>query len=201
MQAWSAKRGLEVPDAALSELDNYTKLLRFWSQRQALIGAGEAPLVVRKHVADALAAAARCPSTGRAADLGSGAGLPGIPIAIARPQLEVSLIESRQKKASFLTVAAQRIPNARVVSGRIEDVAAGQYDVAVARALASLDRLLPLARPVLRPGGLLLAMKSRAYAAELASASPSSAGFAFEKVTEYQLLTGESRALLEFRAE
>lgn len=201
LQRWCRDQtSLEVPDTALAQLANYLELLRLWSKRAALIGPAEEAVLIGKHLADSLFAAAACPAAGRAADLGSGAGLPGIPIAIARPNLQIDLVESRAKKASFLADATRHLANARVATTRIEDLAGADYDVVVARALAPLERLLPLAGPLLRPHGTLLALKARSFEAELAAADPQAAGLTLEESNEYQLPTGERRVLLRFQA-
>ncbi len=198
LRAWTGTHGLQLADEQCNKLANYLELLRLWSERMALVGARERPLLVRKHLADSLYVASRCGEVGRAADLGSGGGLPGIPVAIARPGLQIDLVESRGKKASFLAQASQALPNAHPLARRIESLDRGIYDLVMARALAPLDRLLPLARPLLRPGGALFAMKSAAFEDELAAASASSAGFALAETHTYELPSGEPRALLVF---
>lgn len=191
---------VEVGEPQLERLANYLKLLNLWAKKLALVSAGEMPLLVRKHLADCLYAASRCPLRGRAADLGSGAGLPGIPIAILRPELTVDLIESRAKKISFLTEASHGLANARPLNRRIEELAGEDYSLAIARALAPLPRLLPLARPLLKSGGALIAMKSERYEKELDEADPAGNRFDIESVDAYRLPTEEQRVLLKFRA-
>jgi 16S rRNA (guanine527-N7)-methyltransferase len=127
-----------------------------------------APAVaVDAHVADALVAldldAVR--SARRIADLGSGAGFPGLVLAAALPQTEVSLVESARRKCAFLerAVAAMGLDNVTVVCERAEAWAAGlgAQDVVTARALASLNVLVEYAAPLLRDGGALVAWKGR----------------------------------------
>lgn len=197
---WSRALGIEITDHALQDLNSYLKSLKLWSAKTDLVGSGEGPLLVRKHLADSIAAASLCPLRGRAADLGSGAGLPGIPVAILRPKLNVDLVESRAKRASFLADASHGHPNIRVLRGRIEELPPGTYDIALARALAPLDRLLPLARPLLRDGGLLLALKSSTYTRELSDCDPTRNGFSPEGVSAYRLPSGEDRVILRYRA-
>ena len=96
------------------------------------------------------------------ADLGTGPGLPGIPLAIAQPQLQVTLVESNGKKARFLREAVRQLKlgNVRVAESRIEAFAApGQFDAITARALATLPLILELGGHLLKPDGRLLAMK------------------------------------------
>jgi len=192
---WCAREGLELTDAQLQSLANYVKSLRFWGDKVALLGRGESARLSDKHLPDCLFAATRCPPSGRFADLGSGAGLPGIPVAIARPGATIDLIEARGKKASFLADATKDLHNAQVVNRRIEDLQV-TYEIALARALAPLPRLLELVRPTLEAGGQLLAMKSSAYADELAECDLGKTGFDLVEPVEYELPSGEPRVLL-----
>lgn len=200
LRAWCGEHRLKLSERQLADLDNYRILLEKWSGRTALVGAADVPLLGRKHLPDCLFAASRCPPRGRAADLGSGAGLPGIPVAIAHPELHVDLVESKAKKVSFLAQATAAIPNAHPLHRRIEDLHGLGYDVALARALAPLDRLLALARPVLRRGGRLLAMKGPSLEAEIARAKPSREGFQLQAAVDYELLDGEQRTLAVLEA-
>ncbi len=200
LSPWAAKNGVELTTDQVHKLSKYLEILRLWNNKLSLIGAADVPLLARKHVADCLAVAAHCPPGGRIADLGSGGGMPGIPIAIVRPGLRVDLVESRAKKISFLTQASQDLPNATPVNRRIATLAGEDYDLVVARALAPLERLVPLARPVLKTGGWLLAMKSSAFLDELRAREAAFGGFSLEKTSKYELLTGEIRILLHFRA-
>jgi 16S rRNA (guanine527-N7)-methyltransferase len=122
------------------------------------------------HVADSLAGleveAVR--EAERIVDLGSGAGLPGLVLAIARPEAEVVLVESVGKKCAWLerTVSALGLENARVVCARAEELAEEPFDVVTARALASLSVLCEYAAPLLREGGSLVAWKGAVDARE-----------------------------------
>jgi 16S rRNA (guanine527-N7)-methyltransferase len=128
----------------------------------------EAAEAADAHVADSLAALpviGEHGRTGPAVDVGSGAGFPGLPLAIADPQRDFDLLESTGRKCSFLTRALERtgLPNARVVCMRAEDWAraegAGRYALALARAVAPLATLVEYASPLLHEGGLLVAWK------------------------------------------
>jgi 16S rRNA (guanine527-N7)-methyltransferase len=106
-------------------------------------------------------------------DIGSGAGLPGIVLAMMRPELSVTLLEPMERRCRFLSgcVAELGLSNASVLRGRAEDVTL-RADVATARAVAPLDRLAELAVRVVRPGGLVLAIKGQTADAELRKARP-----------------------------
>ena len=119
--------------------------------------------MVTHHALDSLAIVPALPlGTIRVLDVGSGGGLPGIPIAIARPDAEVVMIDSSGKKATFLAQAAIELPlaNASSVASRVEDYApARPFDVVVSRAFADLATFVRLARKHVAPGGALYAMK------------------------------------------
>jgi 16S rRNA (guanine527-N7)-methyltransferase len=123
-----------------------------------MVARGDRTTVRKRHILDSLRAVlALEPSDIDALDLGSGAGLPGIVVAIARPSLRVGLVEARRRRAAFLELAVERLglPNVAVLArpaGRLE----GVVDVCFARALAALSEAWELARHLLRPGGRLV---------------------------------------------
>jgi 16S rRNA (guanine527-N7)-methyltransferase len=168
LQDW-ARGSIALPITAhqWEQLRLFVDELLLWNGRMALVSQRDLPTVLAKHVADSLVAASHCAGNDRIADLGSGAGFPGIPIAILRPETSVCLMESIGKKVSFLQAArrAAGLSNLEIYEGRIEaacDQAAHRnaYDLVTSRALAGVDRLRSLARPLLAPGGRLLAMRS-----------------------------------------
>jgi len=112
----------------------------------------------------------------RIADMGSGGGLPGIPLAILQTQWSFHLVEASKKKAAFLqhVRGALHMANVSVMAKRVEDVGeemAGEFDAVTARAFTRLRRLLELARPLLKPSGLVFAMKSQRSDEEIAEVS------------------------------
>jgi 16S rRNA (guanine527-N7)-methyltransferase len=123
------------------------------------------------------------PEGARVADLGSGAGLPGLVLALARPDLEVTLIEPMARRVDFLTDACARLglTTVTVVRGRAEESAgSGSFDVVTSRALAPLPRLLTWSLPLVAVNGVVLAMKGSAAAAEIEQAGPVLARWAAE---------------------
>ncbi len=154
----------------------YLALLARWNRTYNLTAIRDPREMVAKHLLDALAMHpaldALATRGGALADLGTGPGLPGIPLAIAKPGLQVTLVESNGKKARFLREAVRtlQLGNARVVESRIEAFAApGQFDAITARALATLPLILELGGHLLKPDGQLLAMKGVAPADEIAA--------------------------------
>ena len=150
-------------DAALAEpLLAYLALLARWNATYNLTAIRDPHEMLVKHLLDSLAMHAQLDGIDTLADLGTGPGLPGIPLAIARPQLQVTLVESNGKKARFLREAVRqlKLDNARVAESRIEAFdAPGQFDAITARALATLPLILELGGHLLKPDGRLLAMK------------------------------------------
>ena len=160
-------------DRALSTpLLAYLALLARWNQTYNLTAIRDPRDMLGKHLLDSLAMHPFVDAIASLADLGTGPGLPGIPLAIAKPALQVTLVESNGKKARFLREAVRQLDlgNVRVVEARIEAVdAPGQFDAITARALATLPLILELGGHLLKPGGQLLAMKGARPDEEIAA--------------------------------
>ena len=169
-------------DAALAApLLDYLALLVRWNQTYNLTAVRDPHAMVVKHLLDSLAmhpfVDALAVTGGALADLGTGAGLPGIPLAIVKPGLRVTLVESNGKKARFLREAVRTLglKHVRVAESRIEAFDEpgaspyGTYAAITARALASLPLILELGGHLLRPDGQLLAMKGLYPANEIAA--------------------------------
>ena len=148
----------------------YAQLLREWNRRINLISRRDTARILDYHVLDSLAALSLIPQGANVVDVGSGAGLPGIPLALARPDAKVVLIESSKKKSLFLTAALSGIPvaNAKLLSERAESLPALAGDVVVCRLTGSLSEVLKNAAHHRRPGGTLVLYKTRGSDAELA---------------------------------
>lgn len=155
-------RTLGLEAALATPLLAYLALLDRWNRTYNLTAIRDPREMVGKHLFDALALHAHLDGIGTLADLGSGAGIPGIPLAIARPHLQVTLVESNGKKGRFLREAVRALPlgNARVAEARAEALdLPGTFDAITARALATLADILVVGGHLLKPGGRLLAMK------------------------------------------
>ena len=166
-----AALGLEA--TALSPpLLAYLALLARWNRTYNLPAIREPQAMVTRHLLDSLAMQAFVPA-GTLADLGTGPGLPGIPLAIARPDVHVTLVESNGKKARFLREAVRQLglgDRARVAESRAEAVAEpGAYAQITARALDTLAGILEVGGHLLAPQGRLLAMKGVHPATEIAA--------------------------------
>jgi 16S rRNA (guanine527-N7)-methyltransferase len=160
-----------VSRETLARLADYVALLEQWSARINLVGRATLADPWRRHILDSAQLRPFVPAAARSlVDLGSGAGFPGLVLAILG-QGGVELVEADSRKCAFLTEAA-RITGARVEVRqiRIEALAERPFDVVTARALAPLDRLLGLARPLLGAGSLCLFLKGERAEAELTAA-------------------------------
>jgi 16S rRNA (guanine527-N7)-methyltransferase len=168
-----AALGLELDAAVHAQLLAYLALLDKWNRTYNLTAIRDSLRMVSHHLLDSLAVLPRLPQRAplRLLDIGSGAGLPGIPLAMARPEWSVTLLDSNQKKCAFLRQAAAELflHNVEVVSSRAETFAPAQgFDVVIARALTDLRRLAETSGHLLAPGGWLVAMKGAYPADELA---------------------------------
>jgi 16S rRNA (guanine527-N7)-methyltransferase len=171
--------GLDLTPAQLDLFARYQAILLDWNTRINLTAIAAPEDVQRKHFLDSLTCLAVLPPGPlRLIDVGSGAGFPGLPLILARPELSVVLLEATGKKAKFLehVVAELGLAGVRIVNARAEE--AGQdrvererYDWAVARAVAPLPELAEYLLPLVRVGGFALAQKGRDAAAEAAGAA------------------------------
>lgn len=157
---------LGLNNALAAPLLAYLELLARWNRTYNLTAVRDPREMVGKHLLDSLAMHCVLDQLGidhgTLADLGTGAGLPGIPLAIAKPNLQVALVESNGKKARFLREAVRtlQLGNARVAETRAEALdEPGAHDAITARALATLPLIVKLGGHLLKPGGRLLAMK------------------------------------------
>jgi 16S rRNA (guanine527-N7)-methyltransferase len=144
--------------------DRYAELLLVWNRKINLTAARTKPEILDQHVADCRAVVGHIPECARRVlDVGSGAGLPGLIIAIARPEVSVVLLEPVQKNRAFLSTAARELGLGRVEARaeRLADHAGRDYDVAVSRATWSVPEWLERAAPFVKTGGRILAMEGR----------------------------------------
>jgi 16S rRNA (guanine527-N7)-methyltransferase len=150
--------------------DRYADLLTTDGITRGLLGPREAARIWERHLLNSAAIAPLIPVAARVVDLGSGAGLPGIPLAIARPDLTMVLLEPMQRRVAFLNdcLAKLQLSNVSIRHARAEAGLQPLAEVVVARAVAPLDRLLQLCDPLLVADGTLLALKGRTAADELA---------------------------------
>lgn len=172
---------LEVPEGELALLARYLDLLLEVNQRFNLTAIRDRDTAWRRHIVDSLTllpVLAEVPAGASVVDVGSGGGLPGLPIAITRPDLWLTLVEATGKKARFLEQCARDLglAHVKVVADRAETVGQSrehrqQYDVALCRAVGPMAELLEYTLPLVKVGGQLLAMKGPSVEGELEQAS------------------------------
>jgi len=161
LKAGIAALGLALPEGAEAKLLAYLALLDKWNRVYNLTAVRAAERMVSHHLLDSLAAVPYFEGE-NVLDVGSGGGLPGIPLAIARPELQVTLIDSIAKKTAFLLQAKAELGlnNLKVVTGRVEDFRPeARFDVITSRAFSDLKEFATLTRHLLKPAGCWLAMK------------------------------------------
>jgi 16S rRNA (guanine527-N7)-methyltransferase len=155
--------GRPLHESELESFCKYLKLLQKWQKSQRLVGSSDAAWIVEKLFLDSLLFLKVLPrGMTSLADVGSGAGLPGLPIKIVKPELRVALIESRAKRASFLSAAVRELAldETQVIAGRAEDYARQQahtFDVVVMRCAGDFEGLAGALAPLVRAGGTIVA--------------------------------------------
>ena len=173
----AAEAGIVLTAAQTAQFAVYNEMLIDWNTRMNLTALTAPADVAVKHIIDSLTAydAALFDGAKTLIDVGTGAGLPGIPLAVYAPHIRVTLMDALQKRVRFLmeVTAAMELTNTRCIHARAEEAARQtehreRYDIAVSRAVARMPVLLEYALPFVRVGGTFLALKGRAYATEAA---------------------------------
>jgi 16S rRNA (guanine527-N7)-methyltransferase len=165
--------GRNPGQTTLDALHKYLEMLLKWQRSARLVGSSDPAWIVENIVLDSLLFTKVLPiDAQRVLDLGAGAGVPGIPLAIALPYLEMTLVESRQKRASFLAQAIRELAlgKARVVRERLTQASTpvamiGAFDAVVMRCAGDVSTVVPVALPLVRQGGVVVASgPPKAYA-------------------------------------
>ena len=155
----------EADEKALDRFEAYSLLLTEWNEKMNLTAITEPKEIAEKHFADSLAALPYLKTGMRVMDVGTGAGFPGVPLLIMKPDIDLTLTDSLRKRLAFLEVLLRELDlNASLVHGRAEDLGQNrlyreQFDAVVSRAVASLPVLLELTTPFLKTGGTAIAYK------------------------------------------
>lgn len=170
--------GLNLSDANIADLELFLQEMGRWNQVHNLTAIENEQDSIRLHLIDSIVVLPILrqflrASNPKIADLGSGGGLPAIPIAIVQPEWRLTLIEAIRKKTAFLqhVRGKLKLSNIEVLSERVENVAMqqpGQFDAVISRAFTNLARYLELSLPLLKPDGLVFAMKAKRADEEMA---------------------------------
>src|SRR6185312_17115909 len=161
-----------VSRETVARLKAYADLLADWDARHNLVAKSTLPDLWHRHLLDSAQLAPLIPAEARTlADMGSGAGFPGLVLAVMRPELAVTLHEATTKKCAFLQAAAERMGiKVAVRNARLEELASQPFDVVTARALAPLPQLLAYAYPLTAANSVCLFLKGQNVASELTEA-------------------------------
>lgn len=169
------KYGLKaVTPRMLEQLEVYLDLLIFWNSHQNLTAIRDRAGIIERHIVESVACAQSLPSIHTLLDFGSGAGFPGIPIAVTRPEIKVTLAESQNKKATFLREAVRSLQIAATVhGGRVETLPAGEtFDCVTMRAVDKTLDVLPFAWERVKNSGTLTIFTTESSAGPLRAALP-----------------------------
>ena len=201
-----AELGLTLSQQQVADLNAFLQELERWNRVHNLTSVEGEQAGIDLHLIDSIAILPIMreflPATKvQIADLGSGGGLPAIPIAIAQPNWSISLIEAVRKKTAFLQNVKGKLAlsNASIYSDRVEQVAnqePGKYDAVISRAFTGLARFLDLAEPFLKPGGLVFAMKAKRADEELLAVSADRWQLLADRVIAIPNSTAERRLLV-----
>lgn len=201
--------GLSLTEEQYALFDKFSSLLIETNQKFNLTSITEPYDVSLKHILDSVLPFkyVDIPDGCKLADIGSGAGFPGIPISIYRPDLKITLVESLKKKADFLSYVKTELPGEfEVVRGRAEEVSKLTdynmcFDFCIPRAVADLSKLAGYCLPFLKKGGLLVAMKGGECSDEMRRAEPMIRKFKgnFDRAIPYSLPNGDARTLILIR--
>ena len=181
-----ARLQLELPPETQQKLLDYVALVQKWNKVYNLTAVRETDKILTHHLLDSLAVVPHVANATTILDVGSGAGLPGIPLALALPQAQLTLLDSNQKKTAFLHQALieLQLRNAGVVCERAEKYQSNQlFSVVVSRAFSDLAAFVAQAGRLVAPGGTLLAMKGVHPADEIAQLTGGESEFTLSGVT------------------
>ena len=211
LTAYSREYGVALAREQIEQFDSYCRLLLEWNEKMNLTAIREPEGVLIKHFIDSLALLkfAALPQGAKVIDVGTGAGFPGIPLKIARPDIQLTLLDSLNKRLVFLQEVSQALGlDAKLIHSRAEEGGKlpglrQHFDVAVSRAVASRNLLAEYCIPFVKVGGVFLAAKGPDIGEELSQAEKAVCllGGTVEKVEHYALPDESGRTLVVIRKE
>ncbi len=190
------KLGINLSEIQLKQFYNYMNLLIEWNKKMNLTAIVEPDEIVLKHFVDSLTISKYIPDGTRLVDVGTGAGFPGIPLKIARNGIDVTLLDSLQKRINFLDIVINdlKLEKIATIHSRAEDFGKNRkyrenYDVATSRAVANLATLSEYLLPLVKVGGRIISMKGSLIEEELEKSKKAIKilGGKIEKVYEFEL--------------
>ena len=192
-----------LTDAMQEKLNCYCKFLREENEKYNLTAITDEQEIWVKHFADSILGSVAIPSSATVCDVGSGAGFPALPLAIAREDISVTLVDSLEKRINFTKTLCQQLNvRSEFFHERAEDFAKGhseQYDVATARAVAPLNILLEYTAQIVKVGGIIVAYKTDLSELDGAKNACKLLNLKFEKHFDFVLPDGSRRSILVFR--
>ena len=194
---------IELSDVMQTQLQTYCDFLREENEKYNLTAITEPAEIYVKHFADSILGSVAIPQNATLCDVGSGAGFPSLPLKIARPDVQVTLVDSLEKRTNFTkTLCGKLNIEADFFHDRAEDFAkthSEQFDVATARAVAALPILLEYVAQIVKIGGIALAYKTDESELSTANNACNVLGLKFETSHKFVLPDGSNRCLLVFR--
>jgi 16S rRNA (guanine527-N7)-methyltransferase len=208
LKSGAAELGIVVTDAVAEALSIYSVELLKWNRKINLTAITAENEIADKHFIDSLYFASRVNSGEKTLDIGSGAGMPAIPLAIARPEVVVVSVDAVAKKVQFQRHIARLLDleNLTALHARVESMGSqycNTFDLITSRAFSSLELFVRLAKPLLKNEGRLVAMKGPSTSQEISEAEKSikALGFEITAVSNYDLPSGSGkRCLVELKS-
>lgn len=202
--------GVSMTPRASEQFMSYLRELKAWNAKMNLTAIEADDDIITRHFLDSLTPFAFLKAAKRLLDAGAGAGFPGIPIKIVRPDIHVTLLDSVSKKVLFMRHIIRTLglgPDIEAVAARLEDKAVitryeAAFDIVISRAFTSLPAFLEMSLPYLAPGGLIIAMKGPKAEDEVAGITGLIKGLTFEGLHEVEVpFLNRRTALVVFRRE
>lgn len=171
----------ELFGVGFEQAKQFAAVLAAEGVRRGILGPAEASRLWERHLLNCVVISGLVPPAARLLDVGSGGGLPGIPVALARPDVQVTLLDAGERRVTFLTevIAVLGCTQLQVLRGRVEDYRGRPFDIVTARAVAPLTQLASWCASAVRPGGSLVAIRGQRAAEELAASASALAALGF----------------------
>lgn len=164
IEEWFKKNNLELPSRFIDMAELYHDLILAWSVRMNIVSKRDLDKLVERHILDSIVPAPLIPMHGNLLDVGSGGGFPAVPIALIRPHLKITMLESQRKKTLFLREVKRRLGlvNVQILNIRLEDFRpTGTFDIVTMRAISRWESFIERLKEMLSPGGKIIYYEKR----------------------------------------